>query len=139
MLRISELISTNGTRHFLRWNGVKFTFNGEDASSDRPSGVRLMITSIKKDKAPVWRRIEATWGEVCPVRVVKEYMTLSQRKWSVDESGSLFQGGGIVEDVNIDDVKRAIQAIAGRARVGALTKNFTAKSLRVGGVPTQRI
>ncbi len=34
--------------------------------------------------------------------------------------------------MNINDVKRAIQAIAGRVGVGAVTKDFTAKSLRVG-------
>ena len=137
MLRISEIVESQGTRHQLRWNGVEFMQYDTKEVGARPRAMRIMIRSSKRDKAPMWRRLGATWSVVCPVRAMYEYkQAIEGMKVEVMKDGNLFGRIGMLKEAKGEEVKRAIQGIAKVAGVEGRVEDFTTKSMRVGGVTT---
>jgi integrase len=128
MMRISELIPSQGTRHYIRWGGVAFL----DGIEGKPGSMKVTFPSSKKKKAPEARAIAATWSETCAVRATYEYMQ-SRRKENITSEMSLFCGGGGMTAAGVKEVRTAIRAVAGKSGIEGVD-SFTTKSMRVGGV-----
>jgi hypothetical protein len=128
MMRISEIIPSQGTQHYVRWGGVRF----EGGTDERPRSMVVTFPSSKKKKAPEAREISATWSKICAVRAVHEYKQ-GRKHERISPETSLFCGGGGMAMVNAVEIKEAIKAVASKSGLEGVDM-FTTKSMRVGGV-----
>ena len=129
MMRISELIPSQGTKHFVRWSGITFTMRSKGGRAEE---MTIRIPSSKKSKSPVERSIAATWSSICAVRATFEYME-GRRSEALSNENSLFCGGGGMRKLTRNQVVEIIKKItteSGEIHVD----DFTSKSMRVGGV-----
>ena len=130
MLRISELIPSPGTSHYIRWGGVTF----KEGEGGKPQEMRIVIPSSKRGKAPVAREIVATWSEICAVRAMHEYMRVRASE-KMGQEENIFGAGSGLRRLSEKKIKAAIRAIATACGEEGI-EDFTSKSMRVGGVTT---